>query len=192
MVTVDHGVRCTAADVADLEPRAIVAGLDQLSCVSPGVCAYVTCGNDDARAFARRLPQGSRTPRALLLRRHDALLLTERSDVEEALDDLARSVETVIVTDALGGATAIVEGRRHEVPGSSPTAPSSTRPASATCSWRPTSGPTCAAPTPRSASAGPVLYAGLSVTSPTAVGGAGTEAQLFEEGARRGLEPSVR
>lgn len=192
MVTVDHGVRCTAADVAGLEPRAIVAGLDQLSCVSPGVCAYVTCGNDDARAFARRLPGGLEDTRALLLRRHDALLLTQRSDVGEALDDLARSVETVIVTDALGGATAIVEGRRHEVPGIDPDRPVvDTTGASdlfmAAYVWADLRGADA-----EERLRWAVLYAGLSVTSPTAVGGAVTEAQLFEEGARRGLEPSLR
>ena len=56
MVTVDPGVRASAADVAALEPRAVALSLDQLYCVPPGAAAYVTCGDDDARAFARRPP----------------------------------------------------------------------------------------------------------------------------------------
>lgn len=33
------------------------------------------------------------------------------------------------------------------------------------------------------------VYAGLSITTPTAVGGAVSEARLIDEGARRGLTP---
>ncbi len=189
MVTVDHGVRCTAADVAGLEPRAVVGGLDQLTCVPDGVAAYLTCGNDDARAFAGRLPPGLEDARALFLRPHEACVLTECPDVEDALTDLARLVGTVVVTHGSGGALAVVDGRRHDVP-----AVELTRPVVdatgvsdllvAAYVWADLRG---AAVEDRLQWA--VLYAGLSVTSPTAVGGALTEAQLLEEGTRRGLRP---
>jgi sugar/nucleoside kinase (ribokinase family) len=55
MVTVDPGVRASAADVAALEPRAVSLSLDQLYCVPPGSAAYVTCGGrrPSSRACAR-------------------------------------------------------------------------------------------------------------------------------------------
>ena len=56
MITVDQGVRASASDIAALEPRAVAASLDQLYCVPDGAAAYVTCGDDDARAFAGRPP----------------------------------------------------------------------------------------------------------------------------------------
>ena len=56
MVTYDPGVRARAADVAALAPRAVIVGLSQLDVVPAGTRAYVTVGDDDARAFAGRLP----------------------------------------------------------------------------------------------------------------------------------------
>ena len=56
MVTYDPGVRARAADVAALAPRAVITGLSQLDVVPGGTRAYVTVGDDDARAFAGRLP----------------------------------------------------------------------------------------------------------------------------------------
>ena len=53
MVTVDPGVRSSAADVAALAPRAVAVNLDLLYVVPDGAAAYVTCGDDDARAFRR-------------------------------------------------------------------------------------------------------------------------------------------
>ena len=81
MVTVDPGVRASAADVAALEPRAVALSLDQLYCVPAGAAAYVTCGDDDARAFARRPPAKLAGARALFVSKREALTLTEESDV---------------------------------------------------------------------------------------------------------------
>ena len=60
MVTVDPGVRASTADVASLAPRAVACSLDQLYCAPPGAYAYVTCGDEDARAFAGRPPARAR------------------------------------------------------------------------------------------------------------------------------------
>ncbi|MDX6494701.1 MAG: hypothetical protein QOE17_687, partial [Gaiellales bacterium] len=65
MVTVDPGVRASAADVAALSPRTVAVNLDLLYVVPPGVHAYVTCGDDDARAFAGRPPAQLSAARAL-------------------------------------------------------------------------------------------------------------------------------
>ena len=44
MVTVDPGVRASAADVAAGAPRAVATNLDMLHLVPAGATAYVTCG----------------------------------------------------------------------------------------------------------------------------------------------------
>src|SRR4051794_18183890 len=56
MVTVDPGVRSSASDVAQMQPRAVSANLDQLYVVPDGAVAYAPCGDDDARALAGRPP----------------------------------------------------------------------------------------------------------------------------------------
>jgi ribokinase len=93
MVTVDPGVRASAADVAALEPRAVALSLDQLYCVPEGSAAYVTCGDDDARAFARRPPAQLAGARALFVSKREALTLTGRpaSTRRPRRSDAARS-----------------------------------------------------------------------------------------------------
>ena len=44
------------ADLEPLSPRAVSATLEQIDLVPEGPRAYLTCGDDDARAFAGRLP----------------------------------------------------------------------------------------------------------------------------------------
>ena len=56
MVTIDPGVRATAADVSVRAPRAVAASLDQLDVVPAGAFAYVTCG--DGFRVAATLPIG--------------------------------------------------------------------------------------------------------------------------------------
>ena len=58
MVTVRPRRAGDAAELAALEPRAVAVSLDQLAVVPDGPCVYVTCGDDDARAFAGRPPPG--------------------------------------------------------------------------------------------------------------------------------------
>ena len=52
MVTIDPGVRANREDVEAFEPRAVNLGM--LYLVPEGASAYVTCGDDDARAYAGR------------------------------------------------------------------------------------------------------------------------------------------
>ena len=110
MVTVDPGVRARAADVAALEPRAVAANLDQIDIVPPGARSYITCGDDDARAFARRLPPALSRTRALFLDRSDALALTGESRLEDAAARLAQSVETVVVMHGAHGTLTMLGG----------------------------------------------------------------------------------
>jgi len=185
MVTVDPGVRASAADVAALEPRAVSLSLDQLYCVPPGSAAYVTCGDDDARAYARRPPAKLAGVRALFVSRREALTLTETSDVDDAAEMLGQSAERVIVTLGSEGAMARVDGRTAHVPAIAATPLDTTGAGDllvAAYIWADLRGAS-----PEECLRWAVIYAGLSVAMPTGVGGAVGEARLLEEGAQRGL-----
>lgn len=188
MITVDPGVRARGADIAAQAPLAVAANLDQLDLVPDGAHAYVTCGDDDARAFARKPPAAIARARALFLDRQDALLLTGASELEQALSELAELVETVVVSHGAHGSLAARDGQRVE------TADYDTGPVVDTtgdCDLR------CAAyawsdlrgAEPEECLAWAHLYAKLATTVPTATGGAVTHERLIEEGVRRGLAP---
>ena len=72
MVTIDPGARASAADVAAVSPRAVAASLDQLYVVPEGARAYVTCGDDDARAYAGRPPAALDGVRVLFVNQREA------------------------------------------------------------------------------------------------------------------------
>ena len=186
MVTVDPGVRARAADIADLQPAAVACNVAQLDLVPDGARAYLTCGDDDARAFAGRPPAGLADIQGLFLGVPDAITLTGADGVEAAAEKLAETIPTVVLTLGARGLLAIVDGRRVEVP---------------EFDARPVVDPTgdrdlmCAAyawadlrgASVEDALAWAWLYTRLAMTVPTATGGALTEEQLLEEGAARGL-----
>ena len=186
MVTVDPGVRARAADIADLQPAAVACNVAQLDLVPDGARAYLTCGDDDARAFAGRPPAGLADIQGLFLGVPDAITLTGADGVEAAAEKLAETIPTVVLTLGARGLLAIVDGRRVEVP---------------EFDARPVVDPTgdrdlmCAAyawadlrgASVEDALAWSWLYTRLAMTVPTATGGALTEEQLLEEGAARGL-----
>jgi sugar/nucleoside kinase (ribokinase family) len=185
MVTVDPGVRASAAEVASLEPRAVALSLDQLYCVPPGAAAYVTCGDDDARAFARRPPAQLAGTRALFVSKREALTLTEAADVERAAAALGSSAERVIITLGAEGAMALVEGRSMHAKAISTTALDTTGAGDllvAAYIWADLRGAA-----PEECLQWAVIYAGLSVATPTGVGGAVTQERLLAEGIQRGL-----
>jgi len=186
MVTVDPGVRARAADIADLQPAAVACNVAQLDLVPDGARAYLTCGDDDARAFAGRPPAGLADIQGLFLGVPDAITLTGAEGVEAAAEKLAETIPTVVLTLGARGLLAIVDGRRVEVP---------------EFEARPVVDPTgdrdlmCAAyawadlrgASVEDALAWAWLYTRLAMTVPTATGGALTEERLLEEGAARGL-----
>jgi ribokinase len=186
MVTVDPGARARAADLADLRATAVACNVEQLDLVPDGARAYLTCGDDDARAFAGRPPAGLAAIQGLFLGAPDAITLTGAGGPEEAAERLAEMAPTVVLTLGARGLLAIVEGRRVDVPD---------------FDARPVVDPTgdrdlmCAAYAwadlrgagVEDALAWAWLYTRLAMTVPTATGGALTEAQLLEEGAERGL-----
>jgi sugar/nucleoside kinase (ribokinase family) len=186
MVTVDPGVRASAADVAAHDPRAVAASLDQLYVVPDGIPAYVTCGDDDARAYALRPPAALAGARTLFVNQAEALGLTGKETVAEAAASLAELAETVVVTLAAEGAIACSGGEVLSAGGEPVEHPVDTTGAgdllAAAYVWADQRG---AGPEDRLRWA--VLYAGLAVTMPTGIGGAVDEATLLREGAARGL-----
>jgi ribokinase len=191
MVTIDPGARASAADVAAHSPRAVAASLDQLYAVPDGVPSYITCGDDDARAYAGRPPGTLSGAHAFFVNRREALGLTGAATAEEAAAKLGELAETVVVTLAEEGAIAYSGGELVTAAGEPVDSPTDTTGAGdllvAAYIWADLRGAD-AAERLRWA----VLYANLAVTTPTAIGGARTEAALIEEGRARGLaDPPV-
>jgi ribokinase len=186
MVTVDPGVRASAADVAAHAPRAVAANLDQLHVVPDGVPGYATCGSDDSRAYAGRPPTALERARVFFASRSEALALTGAATIEDAARSLAELAGTVVVTLAGDGAISCSGGEILTAPTERVERPVDTTGAgdllTAAYIWADLGG---AEPVDRLRWA--VLYATLAVTTATGVGGAVTEAELLEAGAGRGL-----
>jgi sugar/nucleoside kinase (ribokinase family) len=188
MVTVDPGVRARAADLEPLSPRAVAATLEQIDLLPDGPCAFVTCGDDDARAFAGRLPRASRKMRALFVNRREAAVLTNEDTPEAAAKRLAEVAETAVVTLGPQGAVAVVGDRPAAVAGINDGPVVDTTGAgdlfAAAFAWADLLGAD-----PEISLAWANLYAGLSVSAHTGAGGAVDRERLVAEGERRGLPP---
>ena len=186
MVTVDPGVRASAADVAAGAPKAVSTNLDMLHVVPPETMAYVTCGDDEARAFKGRPPAALAGAHALFVNGAEALALTGKPTAEEAAGALCGIADTVVVTLAADGALMAKAGEIFAVPAERVEKPVDTTGAgdllAAAYIWADLRG---AEPLDRLRWA--TLYASLSVTKPTGIGGALDEDELVEAGLARGL-----
>jgi len=186
MVTVDPGLRARADDLDEHAPRAVAATLEQIDLVPADVRAYVTCGDDDARAFAGRLPHGNTRVRALIVNRREAAVLTGVAGPAEAAEQLSEIADTAVVTLGPDGVVAVVDGRAVTVPGvdAGPVVDSTGAGDlfAAAIAWADLHGTD-----PEVAVRWANLYAGLSVTAHTGVAGAVSRARLIDEGSRRGL-----
>jgi ribokinase len=191
MVTVDPGVRARASDVAALTPVAIAANLDQLDLLPNGTRSYLTCGDDDARAFSRQLPPKPVGARALFLNAPDALVLTNTASPEAAAEMLGEWVQSVVITLGADRALAVTGGHRVEIPDFDTGAVVDTTGdrdlLCAAYAWADLRG---ADADERLSWA--QLYSRLAMGVPTATGGAVTEERLLEEGAKRGLSRPSR
>ncbi len=186
MVTVDPGARAAAADVASHSPRAVAASLDQLFIVPDGALAFVTCGDDDARAYAGRPPADLVGARVLFVNQREALGLTGEATVDDAGARLAKLAETVVVTLAGEGAVSFSGSETVRFACESVERPADPTGAgdllAAAYIWADLRG---AEPGDRLRWA--VLYASLAVMTPTGIGGAVTEAELLRAGTTLGL-----
>jgi ribokinase len=187
-VSFDPGTPVAAGELEPLEPRALVAGRDQLALAPPGTWVYATWGDRDVRVHREPVSGAAPPPRALLVNEREAKALTGMREVRAAVERLGGEAETVVVTLGADGAMAVVEGRPLEAPGVNVGAAVDTTGAgdlfTAAYVWAELQGAT-AADRLRWA----VLYASLSVRVPTAVGGAARLETLIEAGAQRGLAP---
>ena len=186
MVTYDPGVRARAADVAELAPRAVIVGLSQLDVVPASARGYVSVGDDDARAFAGRLPAGTAKIRGLFIEQREALVLTGAGTPAEAASMIGTRVPIVVVSLGADGAVASIEGETVTVGGFDVGHSVDTTGAGdlyvAAWAWGDAMGMDVQ-DTLRWAA----LYAALSVRVPTGAGGATKLAEFVAEGARRGL-----
>ncbi len=188
MVTVDPGARALAADVLAHSPRAVSASLDQLFIVPEGSLGFVTCGDDDGRAYAGRPPAALERARALFVNQREALLLTGESTMEDAGRKLAMLADTVVVTLASEGAVAFSHGIMDAFACEPVANPVDTTGAgdllTAAYIWADLRG---AEPADKLRWA--VLYATLAVRAATGIGGAVTEAELMRAGNELDLVP---
>jgi sugar/nucleoside kinase (ribokinase family) len=185
-VSYDPDERAPASELEELQPRVVVAGFDELDMPLGEAWLYVSCGDADARARAGLPPLALGRARALFLNESEAMVLAGATSAVRAVDRLTAAVETVIVTRGPGGALAVVEGEPFDVPGFGVSPVADTTGAGdlfcAAYAWGDLRG---ADPEARLRWA--ALAAALSVTKLTGAAGAVTEAQLLEEGERRGL-----
>jgi ribokinase len=191
MATFDPGEGVTAAELAAVEPRAVVLSIPRLPLAPAGARIYVSIGDIDARALAgSELPPELGTTRALLVNAREARLLTGSNDPETAAAALARVAPVVIVTLGADGALAAgVDGAFH-VPGIAVEAVDTTGAGdlfAAAYVWADHWGASMSDRLRWS-----VLYSSLSVRVATAVAGAVTLRALLEEGAEHGLASPVR
>jgi len=186
MVTIDPGVRARSADVAALSPVAAAAGLEQLPLIPEGTRAYITCGDDDARAAAGRLPAGLDAVRALFLSVKDALVLTGTSTADDAAGRLAEAAPTVMLTLDIPDVLAYCGGRRVELPEldfGAVVDPTGDRDLlCAAFAWAELRGADV-----EDAICWAHVYSRLAMSVPTATGGAATLERLLEEGDKLGV-----
>src|SRR5689334_12047014 len=186
MVTYDPGVRARAADVAALAPRAVVTGLSQLDVVPGGARAYVTVGDDDARAFAGRLPGAASRATGLFIEQREALVLTGAATPQEAAEMIGARVKIAVVSLGADGAVAAIDGRVITVAGYDVGPSIDTTGAGdlfvAAWAWGDAAGLNV-----DDALRWAALYAALSVRVPTGAAGATRLEDFLEEGDRRGL-----
>jgi sugar/nucleoside kinase (ribokinase family) len=192
MVTVDPGPRARDADVAEFLPTAgFAANLEQLHLAPDDARVYLTCGDDDAHAFAGRIPDATQRAAVLVLDRADALVVTRAETLDDALGVLGRCVETAIVALGPRGIVATTGGERVDAPsfGTGPAVDTTGDRdlLAAAYAWADLNGAD-----PRACIAWAQLYAELAMSVPTATGGAVDEARLLDEGVKRELVPPPR
>ena len=185
MATFDPGEQVTAADLAAVEPRAVIVSLPRLSLVPPGARVYATAGDAEARADVET-PFDLGGVRALIVNEREARLMTGEADAESAARELADRTACAVVTLGARGALAASAGEIVSVPAIAVEAVDTTGAGdlfTAAYVWADRLG----LPLEERLSWA-ALYAALSVRSPTALAGAASRAALADAGARHALQ----
>jgi ribokinase len=184
MATYDPGEQLTAAELAAVDPRAVVISLPRLALVPPDVALYATAGDAEARADTEAEADLGAV-RALIVNEREACVMTGATDGESAARQLAGRAACAIVTLGERGAVAVCDGEPVQVPGIPSEVVDTTGAGdlfTAAYVWADHLG---LALEDRLRWA--VLYATLSVRVPTALAGAASRTALMEAGAERGL-----
>ena len=185
MATFDPGEQVTAAELAAVDPRAVVISLPRLSLAPPGATVYATAGDAEARADVAT-PFDLSGVRALIVNEREALLITGEADAEAAGRALARRAPCAVVTLGPRGALAATEDELVHVSAIAVEAVDTTGAGdlfTAAYVWADRLGVPLEERLRWAA-----LYAALSVRAPTALASAPSRAMLAEAGAARGLK----
>ena len=190
MATFDPGEEVTGAELAAVEPRAVVLSIPRLPLAPAGARVYASVGDVDARALAASGLPDLGGVRALLVNEREAMMLTGASDAEAGAAALAERVPVAIVTVGERGALAAgAEGtvRVGGVPADAVDTTGAGDLFAAAYVWA----DHWSAPLAERLRWA-VLYASLSVRVATAVAGAVKLRALLEEGAQHGLTSPIR
>jgi sugar/nucleoside kinase (ribokinase family) len=184
MATYDPGEQATAAEVAAIDPRAVVISLPRLGLVPPGTALYATAGDDEARGDADAAAELGHA-RALIVNEREARVMTGSEDTDRAARELAERAPCAVVTLGGRGAVAACEGRVFRAPSIAVEVVDTTGAGdlfTAAYVWADRLGLPL-----EQRLRWAVLYASLSVKVPTALAGAVDRATLERVGAARGL-----
>ena len=165
----------------------MITGLSQLDVVPADTRAYVTVGDDDARAFAGRLPGAASRATGLFIEQREALVLTGAGTAAGGgRDDRRAREDRRRLARRRRRRGAAIDGRAVAVEGYDVGPSIDTTGAGdlfvAAWAWGDAAGLSV-----DDALRWAALYAALSVRVPTGAGGATRLAEFVEEGARRGL-----
>ena len=95
----------------------MIAGLSQMDVVPSNTRAYISVGDDDARAFAGRLPGAVSRATGLFIEHREALVLTGAGSAQDAAQMIGGRVKMVVVSLGADGAAACIDGRAVAVSG---------------------------------------------------------------------------
>jgi len=185
MATFDPGEQVTAAELAAVDPHAVVISLPRLALTPPGATVYATAGDAEARADVDT-PFDLAGVRALIVNEREALLITGAADADAAARALAQRAPCAVVTLGPRGALGATQDGLVHVPAIAVEAVDTTGAGdlfTAAYLWADRLGVPL-----EERLRWATLYAALSVGAPTALASAPSRAMLAEAGAAHGLK----
>jgi sugar/nucleoside kinase (ribokinase family) len=165
-----------AESIERLRPRAVVVGVERLALVPEGAAAYAVVGDPEADRLAGALPRELERAHALLANRSEAERLTGKRTPESAALALAERVATAVVSCGPDGAVAASGGALFHAPAPRVEVVDTTGAGdllTAAYVWGELTGLTLAERLRHA-----VVYASLSVRTPTGAAGASSPAEL--------------
>jgi sugar/nucleoside kinase (ribokinase family) len=187
MATVTGGEEPVVVDVAATEPSRVILSLGRAALRPPGVPGCFVTGSIEVEAGARLPETGILEDDVLVMNAREARVLTGAPDLETSARTIARRGGTAVVTIGDKGALGVHGDELVQVPAVEVVPLDATGAGDlfvAALVWAMRTGLPL-----RPSLQWACLFAGLSVTAPTALAGALRSEELLEEGRRRGLTP---